>query len=311
MNKRDSIKGYLSIKISLYIVIVFFIGLVLGFFWGYTLTSTKAEQVAQKQKAKLLTPKIVQTIQNSPKVGEEYPKEEKNISKLITPAPKPIKQPYLIIILDDVAHSGQLEAIKKLPFAVTPSIFPPSKINMNTPKLAKGLKHYLIHLPLESGSTQMNSFYKTLFVQDPASKILKRVKDIRRLFPKAHYINNHTGSVFTSNYQAMYRLFGDLKKEGFIFIDSRTTSKTVVPKVSKAYHFPYIARDVFLDNVQDTKAILKQLKEAISIAKKRGYAIAIGHPHPTTLKALNEAKTLLKGIKPIYFDQFYRIYYGK
>ncbi len=105
--------------------------------------------------------------------------------------------------------------------------------------------------------------------------------------------------------------FIDLKKEGFVFIDSRTTNKTVVPKVAKAYHRPYISRDVFLDNVQEPKAIIKQLKEAIDIAKKRGYAIAIGHPHPATLKALNEAKPLLKGVKAIYFDEFYRSEYGK
>jgi len=157
----------------------------------------------------------------------------------------------------------------------------------------------------------MNRFRKTLFVRDGQEKVRERVEEIRRLFPTAHFLNNHTGSVFTSDYRAMYRLYGDLKREGFIFVDSRTSGRSKVRKIASAYHTPYLGRDVFLDNVQRPKAILKQLRLAIRIAKKRGYAIAIGHPHPATFEALREAAPLLKGVKAVYLDDFYREHYGK
>ena len=45
------------------------------------------------------------------------------------------------------------------------------------------------------------------------------------------------------------------------------------------------------------------LKKSIEIAKKTGYAIAIGHPHDITIKVLRESKHLLKDVEPIYVNQ--------
>jgi len=184
-------------------------------------------------------------------------------------------------------------------------------MNANTPKLARGLKHFMVHFPLESGSAKMNRFSNTLFVNDSAQKVRRRVLQIRRLFPRARFINNHTGSVFTSNYRAMYRLYGYLKEQGFIFLDSRTSRHSKVRKIAAQYRMPYLKRDIFLDNVQTPQAILKQLRLAIRIAKRRGYAIAIGHPHPVTFRVLRQAAPLLRGVRVLYLDEFYREHYGR
>ncbi|WP_292657019.1 divergent polysaccharide deacetylase family protein [Nitratifractor sp.] len=268
---------------------------------------------------------------DSPIVGEEYPEEkigfgledliaktkkrakvsrESKVSEAILPK-EHHGRPQLVLIIDDVSQPRQLAAIRALPYHITPSIFPPSRMNRHTPTMAQGLKHFMIHLPLESGSAKMNRFTKTLFVDDGPARFEKRVKEIRRLFPSARFLNNHTGSVFTSNYGAMYHLYGDLKKEGFIFLDSRTTGHSVVRRVAAAYHTPYLSRDIFLDNVQNRAAILHQLKRAVRIAQKRGYAIAIGHPHRATLDALRHAGKILSGVETVYIDNFYRSRYGR
>jgi len=261
-------------------------------------------------------------------VAEEYPKEEEKTGfgledlirkirseeKKRTPALREEKEkkrkPELVLIIDDVSHPGQLKAIRSLPFRITPSIFPPSQISRNSHRLARGLKHYMIHLPLESATPKMNRFAGTLFVRDSAETVRKRVEELRKLFPSGRFVNNHTGSVFTSDYKAMNRLYGDLKENGFVFLDSRTTGKSAVRRVAKRYGDPYCSRDVFLDNIQQRQAILKQLKRAVSIARKRGYAIAIGHPHRATFEALRHAEGILSGVETVYFDDFYREHYG-
>jgi len=67
-----------------------------------------------------------------------------------------------------------------------------------------------------------------------------------------------------------------------------------------------LARDIFLDNIADIGYIKNQLKKAVKLAKKHGYAIAIGHPHSTTFKALATSGTILKDVDIVYIDELYK-----
>ncbi|HIP61103.1 MAG TPA: divergent polysaccharide deacetylase family protein [Sulfurovum sp.] len=240
------------------------------------------------------------------KKKKEQEKKKEPISKKVSTNISAGKRPKLVIIIDDVAQPSQLKAIKSLPFKVTPSIFPPSKSAPNSHKLARGLKHFMVHLPMQSGEAKMNKMSGTLMISDSKQKIQKRVAQIRKIFPNAKFINNHTGSVFTSHYNSMKTLYSALRDKGFVFMDSRTTAKSKVKKVVKSFGDKYIVRDIFLDNLPSQSYIHKQLSQAIRIAKKRGYAIAIGHPHKSTIKALRNAKNMLKGVDVVYMDELYR-----
>ncbi len=215
------------------------------------------------------------------------------------------KKPKLVIIIDDISSRKQLKHIKSLPLKVTPSIFPPYKLSKSNHKLAQNLKYYMIHLPMESGKV-FDKQHGTLKVTDSKEKIEARVKELRELFPKARYINNHTGSVFTRNYKAMHILYAALRKEGFIFIDSRTTGSSKVRKIAHSFGDAYVGRDIFIDNIHTISYIHKQLRKAVRIAKKKGYAIVIGHPHSVTMKALGSAKNIFKDIEIVYIDDIFR-----
>jgi len=216
------------------------------------------------------------------------------------------KKPKLVIIIDDISNARQLRQIKALHIPVTPSIFPPYARAMHSNTLARGLKHYMIHLPMESGSRQFNTQYKTLKTSFSKAEMEARMREIRRLFPTARYINNHTGSVFTNNTNAMKMLYGIMKKEGFAFIDSRTIGSSKVKKIAHIYGDAYVARDIFIDNTQTIPYIHGQLKKAVKVAKKKGYAIAIGHPHKITIQALASAKDIFSGVDLVYIDQIYQ-----
>lgn len=259
------------------------------------------ERIAKRKKAELDAKKEKAEKQSQTAV---YPTEIVKYEEVITITKS--KKPKLAIIIDDVSTKSQLKALQSLGLKVTPSIFPPHRRSPYSHELARGLKHYMVHLPMQSGKAY-DKHEKTLMVTDSAEQIEKRVKEIRRLFPYAKYINNHTGSVFTSNYLSMERLYSTLVKEGFIFIDSRTISSTKVPQITKKYAHPYLARDVFIDNQHNILSIHKQLKHAVILAKKRGYAIAIGHPHKVTIRALASAHEILKDVEMVYIDELYHL----
>jgi len=231
-------------------------------------------------------------------------KQQKNKIEL-TEKSKKSTNPKLVIIIDDISQKWQIDKIKNLPFSVTPSIFPPSNMSEHSNKLANSVEHFMVHLPMQSSSPKMNKMRGTIMLSHSKERLQKRIAEIKRLFPKAKYINNHTGSVFTSNYTHMKSLYKIMRDSGYKFIDSRTSGKTKVGKIVREYGDKYISRDIFIDNTQTRAYIIKQLKKAVSIAKKKGYAIAIGHPHNITLKTLKSIKDLLKGIDVVYIDELF------
>lgn len=139
---------------------------------------------------------------------------------------------------------------------------------------------------------------------DSITKIENRIVELKKLYPNAKYTNNHTGSKFTSDDESMDKLMSVLKEHNLIFLDSKTTSKTVAYKYAKKHKVPFLSRDVFLDNVQEFKAIQKQLRQAITFAKQRGYAIAIGHPYSSTIDVLKSSAELLKDeVEVVYINE--------
>lgn len=211
-------------------------------------------------------------------------------------------KPKLAIIIDDVSFARDVKAIKSLHYPLTMSFLPPSTIHPNSAKLAAKEKFYMVHLPLEA--TNFSAVESsTLTINDSQKVISDKIRAIKREFPKVRFINNHTGSKFTANERAMNRLIYALKQNHIFFIDSRTTAKTKAPIVMKNYGYKYVARDVFLDHVSDISEIKKQLRRAIKLAKKRGRAIAIGHPHKKTIQALRESKGLLNEVELVPINE--------
>ena len=214
-------------------------------------------------------------------------------------------KPRLVIIIDDVAYKHQADAIKAVNLKLTPSFFPATSAHPETPVLARRFSFYMIHLPMQALGGFKGAEIGTLTVDDDYEKIAKKLQSIKRDFPNLKYINNHTGSRFTSDAAAMDRMMRAVRDENLIFVDSKTTSPTKVYGAAKKYSMPYIARDVFLDHDGSKAAVRKQLKYAIELAKKRSYAIAIGHPHKNTLEVLQESTKLLQEVEVVYLKDLF------
>lgn len=212
------------------------------------------------------------------------------------------KKPKLAIIMDDVSFAHDVKSIKALKMPITMSFLPPSAIHPDSAKLASREPLYMVHLPLEAMTFSAEEPI-TLHVCDSKETISKRVKQVKSLFPRAYYVNNHTGSRFTSNKRAVNDLIVALNKEGIGFLDSRTTAETKVPEVMASMGKPYIARDLFLDHEANVSYIEGQIKKAIAKAKAHGSAIAICHPRKETLQALKNSKRALDSVELVLINK--------
>ena len=212
-------------------------------------------------------------------------------------------KPKLVIIIDDVVSKSQKDKILNIGYPITMAFLPPNSGHKESAIIAQNLPFHMIHFPMQASKNFKNIEVNTLNISDSYETIEARVKQLRVLYPNATYTNNHTGSVFTENYEAMDKLFRALKKYNFIFVDSKTTPNSVAKELSIKYQMPYIVRDTFLDNDRSFTAIQNQLKDAIRVAKKQGFAIAIGHPYEVTFKVLKESKHLLNDVEPIFLNK--------
>jgi len=301
---------------TLSIIALALAALLIGYYVGYSSAEVKkSEQVSHKKVAKQTLPSVKKEPKKKSiekRLQEVLKKESHGYTsaaheienealahpskKVVPPTHKKIPskhhKPKLAIIIDDCQTASQVRAVNSLHMTLTKSFLPPREGRPDSAKIAAKQSFYMVHLPMEAmhfASPEPD----TLRVGDSQQKILARIAEIKKLFPRVHYLNNHTGSKFTADTDSMKKLIFALNQYHIRFIDSRTTAQTKAPIVLKEYGMKYVARDVFLDHKMSKAYVLGQIKEAIKVAKRNGHAIAIGHPHKNTLEALYESKALL------------------
>jgi polysaccharide deacetylase 2 family uncharacterized protein YibQ len=198
--------------------------------------------------------------------------------------------PKLAIILDDVGSDpSAVDQVFALHYPLTLSVLP---FHQHSTAIAEEAHRHgyevMLHLPMESVGNkvseprQLRPGMNSLQVSNDLGGMLSSV-------PYAVGVNNHQGSLATSNPELMAELMPLLRQRHLFFIDSRTTAATVAFDAATHDGVPCAYRNVpFLDDVQEAGAIRRQLELAIHSAKEKGEAIAIGHPHNETLEVLRE-----------------------
>lgn len=200
--------------------------------------------------------------------------------------------PVISIIIDDIGYRmhEDLRAIG-LPGQVAFAIMPHSPHAHQMSALANALgKDVLLHQPMQAMEEEKNQFLGpgALTLQMTHEEFIHTLNNSLRSVPHAIGVNNHMGSLLTQHPGHMSWLMESLKSRNKFYIDSVTSSQTVAGAIAMEMHLPYLRRDVFLDNVQSAMEIEEQFDELISIAKRKGVAVAIGHPHPLTITVLSK-----------------------
>jgi hypothetical protein len=146
-------------------------------------------------------------------------------------------------------------------------------------------KGVMMHLPMET----LSGLYPgpgevTTEMSDDEIELQVR-RDLQDV-PLANGVNNHEGSKASADDRVMRDVSAVLAQEHEFFIDSRTNGASVAMRDAHEDGIPTAGRDVFLDGKQETAYSQRMLATAGDIALEHGSAIAIGHPHPTTLAAI-------------------------
>jgi polysaccharide deacetylase 2 family uncharacterized protein YibQ len=146
----------------------------------------------------------------------------------------------------------------------------------------------MLHIPMEPLAASVDPGPEALRVSLSDDEIARRVNwDLARIDGIVG-ANNHMGSRFTQSSHQMAIVLQILHDHGLFFLDSRTTPATVAITVAGQIGMPHAKRDVFLDDDMSESAVRAQLARTEEVARRQGYAIAIGHPHDNTIKALRD-----------------------
>lgn len=249
--------------------------------------------------------------QQQPAVGvQAYPAlpEEENYgrtgggtSSLAVPVQPPAPEPKLpgwpsgrhsariALVIDDMGlNMRESRRAVALPAAVTLSYIPYApRLREQTREAREEGHELMLHMPMEPMGHD-NPGPGALLTGLPEEELRQRLVMALSSFGGFDGVNNHMGSKFTASESGMEIVVNELKQRQLFFLDSRTSSQTVGEKVARREGLPAIARDVFLDDSMTYEAVKRQIEQLEHVARRKGYAVAIGHPHPATLQALEE-----------------------
>ncbi len=191
-----------------------------------------------------------------------------------------VEKSYLAIIIDDFGNgTNGTDDFLNLDVPYTAAVMPKMPNSKEeAEELRKKGKDTILHLPMEAHTGSATWLGGGAILNNMSlDEVEKRIIDDAESVGNIVGINNHMGSKITENEDIMKKVIEYCKENKLIFIDSKTTNKSVAKKIADELGVICVERDVFLDGTKDVSEIEKNLLQAAKIAKKRGFAIAIGH----------------------------------
>ncbi|MEA4971688.1 MAG: divergent polysaccharide deacetylase family protein [Candidatus Metalachnospira sp.] len=224
---------------------------------------------------------------------------------------------YLAIIIDDFGYDGTgTEEMLKLDIPFTAAIMPFSNHTADDCKLiAESGNDAIIHMPMESKNGKKSWVgTKGIFCDMTNEEIAEVVNEAFDAVDIAVGINNHMGSAIMADQQKLGAAMDVVAEKGVIFIDSLTTGCSKGKALAEEKGIDYLERTTaFIDCPGNTDATVCKIINAAKCAKKKGYAVAIGHVGPaggkTTAEALKKAKAEVEkmGVQFVTISELNRI----
>ena len=195
------------------------------------------------------------------------------------------------IIIDDLGNNlHQGRKLINMPYQLTYSFLPKRPYSARLANMAASNgKEVMVHLPMQSAG-RLDLGYGALTLELTQKEFQESVQISINSVPHARGVNNHMGSLLTQHPGHMTWLMQVLsgRDDKLYFVDSKTTARTVASRIAKEHYIPNASRDVFIDSSKNEDDIKRQLKYLKKIAARKGFAVAIGHPYPSTIRLLRD-----------------------
>ncbi|HKT31448.1 MAG TPA: divergent polysaccharide deacetylase family protein [Gammaproteobacteria bacterium] len=202
----------------------------------------------------------------------------------------PVTHPVIAVIIDDLGNSPS-EGLRaaQLPGPVACAILPhtPYAAMLADTCHAHG-KEVLLHLPMQ-GLDDAPLGPGGIALDMTETQIQNTVRGDLQSIPHAVGVNNHEGSLISMHPGDLAWIMQTLHAVGGLyFVDSYTTADSIAYQIAREHGIPAARRDVFLDDMNNQTAVGFQFQRLLAIARRKGFALAIGHPRPATLTVLEE-----------------------
>jgi len=186
----------------------------------------------------------------------------------------------LAIVIDDFGNNMKgTEDMLNLPVPITVAIMPFLPTSKEDAIRAHEKGHeVIIHLPLEPKKGKKSWLGPGAITTDLSSEEIRRrvVKAIESI-PYAVGMNHHMGSKATEDKRVMKIILEECQKHNLYYLDSKTSSNSVIKGIAEELKVPYLENDLFFDHIYTSQYISKQaVKLAERLDTKKEF-IAIGH----------------------------------
>ena len=209
----------------------------------------------------------------------------------------PPKKFELSIIIDDFGgyYSPLLDEFCRLDKSVTFSIIPELKESRRVMLKAHKTGHeVMLHLPMEPiGYPKNNPGDDAIFVDLSQSEIKSRVNKFLKMIYLADGVNNHMGSMATSDENTMNAVLDVLQKKDLFFIDSFTIATSVGYKLALKRNMMTGKRNLFLDDPAPSLKVLQKRVGQLKQMKARNVNKVIVITHCFDSKRLNQLKRFI------------------
>jgi polysaccharide deacetylase 2 family uncharacterized protein YibQ len=208
----------------------------------------------------------------------------------------------IAIVIDDFGNDMLgTDEMMELPIPFTAAIMPFLPTTRRDAEWAHRLGHdVLVHMPMEPIRGKKSWLGPGAITTDLSDEeIRKRTLAAIADVPFAIGMNNHMGSKVTADKRVMRIILEVCKQNNLIYLDSKTTHKSVVEPLARELGVRMLENNIFMDDIYTRSHITKQARKVHDYVLDHDSTIVIGHvgvPGKHTAAVLKQSAPALQQI---------------